>query len=161
MAAFGAYAAVTQVTGNGACSFDYLPAAITLAGVYFFASRSLFYFTMMLRGKLESEERLLILRYEIVSYLLTLLAVVVVAGALSSLAPTGWLAVLLVLAFVGLLTRKIIEEAIAAEDLNKVHLMEAAVTEKRGLAGLVRADRAAGQPASGLGRPAHLSSDGR
>lgn len=128
VAAFGAYAAVVEITGVHSLSVDLLPAAITLAGVYFFASRSLFYFTMFLRGKLESEERLLILRYEIVSYLLTLLASIVIIAAITSLAPTGWAAVVLVLGFVGLLTKKIIEEAIAAEDLNKVHMMESAVT---------------------------------
>ncbi len=126
--AYGAYAAVVQITGVSALSVDFLPAAITLAGVYFFVSRSLFYFTLFLRGKLESEERLLILRYEIVSYLLTLLASVVVVVSIASLTPSGWAAVLFVLGFVGLLTKKIIEEAITAEDLNKVHLMEAAVT---------------------------------
>ncbi len=128
VAAFGAYAAVVRVTGAYALSLDSLPAGITLTGVYFFASRSLFYFTMFLRGKLESEERLLILRYEIVSYLLTLMASIVVIAAITTLAPTGWAAVLFVLGFVGLLTKKIVEEAIAAEDLNKVHVMEAAVT---------------------------------
>ncbi len=128
VSAFGAYAAVVRLTGVSVLSLDLLPAAITLAGVYFFTSRSLFYFTMFLRGKLESEERLLILRYEIVSYLLTLLASVVVIVSIATLAPTGWAAVLFVLGFVGLLTKKIIEEAIAAEDLNKVHIMEAAVT---------------------------------
>lgn len=128
VSAFGAYAAVVRITGVNTLSVDMLPAAITMAGMYFFTSRSLFYFTMFLRGKLESEERLLILRYEIVSYLLTLLASTVVIAAIATLAPTGWAAVLFVLGFVGLLTKKIIEEAIAAEDLNKVHIMEAAVT---------------------------------
>lgn len=128
VAAFGAYAAVVRLTGVYTLSVDSLPAAITLTGVYFFTSRSLFYFTMLIRAKLESEERLLILRYEIVSYLLTLLAALVIVAALAALAPTGWAAVLFVLGFVGLLTKKIIEEAIAAEDLNKVHIMETAVT---------------------------------
>lgn len=128
VSAFGAYAAVIRTTGVYSLSVDSLPAAITLAGAYFFASRTLFYFTMVLRAKLESEERLLILRYEIVSYLLTLLAAVVVVAAITSLAPTGWTAVLFVLGAVGLLTKKIVEEAIAAEDLNKVHIMESAVT---------------------------------
>jgi methyl-accepting chemotaxis protein len=128
VSAFGAYAAVVRITDVGALSVDLLPAAITLAGVYFFTSRSLFYFTLFLRSKLESEERLLILRYEIVSYLLTLLASLVVIVSIAALTPTGWTAVLFVLGFVGLLTKKIIEEAIAAEDLNKVHVMEAAIT---------------------------------
>jgi len=127
-AAYGAYAMVVRLTGAHTLSFDYLPAAITLAVAYFFTSRSLFYFTLLLRSKLESEERLLILRYEIVAYLLTLLATAMVVGAVATLAPTGWMAVLVLLGFVGLLTKRILEEAIAAEDLNKVHVMEAAVT---------------------------------
>ena len=128
VAAYGFYAAVLNLTGVTGMSFDYLPAAISLAVTYFFTSRSLFYFSLLIRSKLESEERLLILRYEIVAYLLTLLATFMVVGALGTLAPAGWAAVLFVLGFVGLLTKKIIEEAIAAEDLNKVHMMEAAVT---------------------------------
>ena len=40
----------------------------------------------------------------------------------------GWLAVLLLMGVLGLLTKRILEEAIAAEDLNKVHMMETALT---------------------------------
>ncbi len=133
IAAFGIYALVLRVSGANGLTLDLLPAGIAYAVAYFFATRTLFYFTLIARSKLESEERLLILRYEIVSYLLTLLASLLALWAVSSLDPAGWTAVLAVLGFVGLLTKKIIEEAIAAEDLNKVHLMESAVTSSMSL----------------------------
>jgi len=127
-AAYGIYALIWRLSGSPGLGLDYLPAAFTLAGIYFFSSRALFYFTLLLRDKLESEERLLILRYEVVSYLLTIGAAVIVVGAIYLLNPPGWIAVLSVVGVFGLLTKKILEEAIAAEDLNKVHLMETAIT---------------------------------
>ncbi|HEX5004553.1 MAG TPA: methyl-accepting chemotaxis protein [Gemmatimonadales bacterium] len=126
--AYGIFALVWRLSGSPGLGLDFLPAAFTLAGIYFFSSRSLFYFTLLLRDKLESEERLLILRYEVVSYLLTLGASAIIIGALQLLSPPGWAAVLAVIGVFGLLTKKILEEAIAAEDLNKVHLMETAIT---------------------------------
>ena len=128
MAAFGIFALVWRLSGSPSTGLDFLPAAFTLAGTYFFLSRALFYFTLLLRDKLESEERLLILRYEVVAYLLTLGAAAIVVGAIQVLSPPGWAAVLAVVGVFGLLTKKILEEAIAAEDLNKVHLMETAIT---------------------------------
>jgi methyl-accepting chemotaxis protein len=126
-AAFGVYAGVLRFTGVRAFSLDWLPAGVAFGGAYFFATRILFYFTLLVRDKLESEERLLILRYEIVSYVLSLLAAGLVLAAFRTLDPPGWFAVLIVLGLLGLLTRRIVEEAITAEDLNKVHLMETAV----------------------------------
>ena len=128
MAAFGIFALVWRLSGSPGLGLDFLPAAFTLAGTYFFLSRALFYFTLLLRDKLESEERLLILRYEVVAYLLTLGAAGIVVGAIQVLSPPGWAAVLAVVGVFGLLTKKILEEAIAAEDLNKVHLMETSIT---------------------------------
>lgn len=128
VAAFGIFALVWRLSGTPGLGLDFLPAAFTLAGIYFFSSRALFYFTLLLRDKLESEERLLILRYEVVAYLLTLGASAIILGAIQVLSPPGWAAVLAVVGVFGLLTKKILEEAIAAEDLNKVHLMETAIT---------------------------------
>ena len=54
---------------------------------------------------------------------------------IQTLAPVGWVAVGLALGVLGLLTRKIIEEAIGAEDLNKVHLMETAIASNATLQG--------------------------
>ncbi len=131
--AFLAYAVVMRLTGSPGLSLDFLPAAFTLVGGYFFASRGLFYLTLLIRDKLESEERLLILRYEIVSYLLTIGAVVLVIAALHTLTTAGWVSVLLVLGVLGLLTKRILEEAIAAEDLNKAHLIGAAAASHASL----------------------------
>ncbi len=127
VAAYGFYALVLRLTGVSELTIDFLPAAFTLAGIYFLASRGLFYFTLMVRDKLEPAEQILILRWEIISYLLTLIGAIVVVAAVHLLAPAGWVAVMLVLGGLGLLTKRILEEAIAAEDLNKVHQLESTV----------------------------------
>ena len=62
-------------------SLDFLPAAAILVCLYFFSARSLFYFTLLVRDKLEYVEKILILRWEIISYLLTLIATVVAVAA--------------------------------------------------------------------------------
>src|SRR6185312_12673201 len=97
IAAFGVYALVLQLSGNPTLSLDFLPAGFTLAAMYFLTSRALFYFTLLLRSKLESVEQLLILRWEVVSYLITIIGCLVAVGALRSLAPGGWAAVAVVL----------------------------------------------------------------
>ena len=135
VAAYGPYAAVHYYSGSPPLSVDFLPPAAILVCVYFFASRALFYFTLLVRDKLEYAEKILILRWEIISYLLTLIAAVVAVAAIQTLAPVGWVAVGLAMGVLGLLTRKIIEEAIGAEDLNKVHLMETAIASNATLQG--------------------------
>lgn len=127
VSAYGVFALVLRLSGNPPLSLDFLPAGFTFAAIYFLTSRSLFYFTLLLRSKLESSEQLLILRWEIVSYLITIVGCLVVVGAVRSLAPAGWAAVAIVLAVLGLLTRSILEEAIAAEDLGKVRTTELAI----------------------------------
>src|SRR5262245_24575599 len=135
ISAFGPYAAVHYFTGTPTLSLDFLPAAAILVVLYFFTTRSLFYFTLLVRDKLEYAEKILILRWEIISYLLSLIAAIVVVATIQTLAPFGWVAVGLALGVLGLLTRKIIEEAIGAEDLNKVHLMETAIASNATLQG--------------------------
>ncbi|HET7603729.1 MAG TPA: methyl-accepting chemotaxis protein [Gemmatimonadales bacterium] len=127
VAAFGLYALVQRLTNAPGLGVDFLPAAFTLLAAYFIIGRALFYFTLLIRSKLDVEERLLILRWEIVSYLISMIGVVVIVAAIKALQPAGWLAVLFLLGVLGALTRKILEEAIAAEDLSKVHLMEMAI----------------------------------
>ena len=135
MAAYGAYAAILSMGGGSELTLDFLPAAAILVALYFFISRALFYFSLLIRNKLENAEKILILRWEISSYLLTLIAATVVVTALANLAPVGWVAVALALGVLGLLTRQILDEAIGAEDLNKVHLMEAAIASNATLQG--------------------------
>jgi methyl-accepting chemotaxis protein len=127
LTAYGFYAFVLRLTGVSELTIDFLPAGFTLVAIYFLASRGLFYFTLMVRDKLESAEQILILRWEIISYLLTLIGAIVVVAAVHLLAPAGWVAVMLMLGGLGLLTKRILEEAIAAEDLNKVHQLESTV----------------------------------
>ena len=135
VAAYGAYAAILSLGSSAALTLDFLPAAAVLVSLYFFLTRALFYFSLLIRRKLESAEKILILRWEISSYLLSLIAATIVLAALATLAPVGWVAVGLALGVLGLLTRQILDEAIGAEDLNKVHLMEAAIASNATLQG--------------------------
>ncbi|MBM4187413.1 MAG: hypothetical protein FJ206_08890 [Gemmatimonadetes bacterium] len=125
--AYGGYAAAVRWIGFGSANLEFLPAIAVLAGSYFFVSRLLFYFSLLVRGKLGPDDRAFLLRWEIVSYLVTLLAAGVVIWAVVSLAPAGWVPVALALIVLGFLTRMLLEEAIAAEDLNKVHLLQATI----------------------------------
>ena len=135
VAAYGAYAAILSLGQSAALTLDFLPAAAVLVSLYFFLTRALFYFSLLIRRKLESAEKILILRWEISSYLLSLIAATIVLAALATLAPVGWVAVGLALGVLGVLTRQILDEAIGAEDLNKVHLMEAAIASNATLQG--------------------------
>jgi methyl-accepting chemotaxis protein len=135
VAAYGAYAAILSLGSSAALTLDFLPAAAVLVSLYFFLTRALFYFSLLIRRKLESAEKILILRWEISSYLLSLIATTIVVAALATLAPVGGVAVGLALGVRGLLTRQILDEAIGAEDLNKVHLMEAAIASNATLQG--------------------------
>lgn len=126
-AAAGVLLAALRLTETRELSLDLLPAAAVLAGAYFLATRGLFYFTLLVRMKIELEDRLFILRWEVVSYLLTLLSTGAILWSLAALTPAGWLAALLAVAGGGLLLRTLVEEAIAAEDLNKVHALAGTV----------------------------------
>ncbi len=139
------------LTRSPELSLDLLPAAAILVCLYFFVSRTLFYFTLLVRDKLEYVEKILILRWEIISYLLTVLASIVIVAAVRALSPVGWIAVSLALGLLGVLTRRILEEAIGAEDLNKVHLMEASIASNATLQGSFGQDPAPRLPACGLG----------
>ncbi len=81
-----------------------------------------------MRAKLEQGEQLLILRYECISFGGTLVATACVVGAVVYWPPLAWLFVLAALGALGLLFKRTIEEAIAAEELNKIHAMEAVIT---------------------------------
>lgn len=135
VAAYGPYAAVLAMGGGAGLTIDLLPAAAILVCLYFFISRALFYFTLLVRDKLEYAEKILILRWEIISYLLTLIATVIIVAGIRTLAPAGWLVVSLALGVLSVLTRRILEEAIGAEDLNKVHMMEASIASNATLQG--------------------------
>src|SRR5436190_12209667 len=69
----------------------------------------------------------MIVRYEVIAYAATLLAVTIFVGAVVAWSFGAWILVGLVLTFLGLLLKQMIDEAISAEELNKVHAMEAVI----------------------------------
>lgn len=129
VAAYGVYAAIVQVSGVApGLHVETLPALFFFGLAYFVFSRLLFYFSLLLRAKLEQSERLLILRYECISFGATVIAAGSALGTMAYWPPLAWPFAAAALGALGLLFKKTIEEAIAAEELNKVHAMEAVIT---------------------------------
>ncbi len=133
VAAYGVYAAalhwLDMPNGAPVLSIELLPGLAGYALAYFVFGRVLFYFTLIIRAKLEPSERLMIVRYEVIAYAATLLAATIFVGAVVAFVDVGaWILVSLVLTFLGLLLKQMIEEAISAEELNKIHAMEAVIT---------------------------------
>lgn len=97
--------------------------------IYFAASRLLFYFSLLFRGKLTPNERMVLVRYEVVAAALGSLAAVCTAAALAFIPDGGaWIAILAFIILPGMLARALLVEAIASEELRKVAAMEAVIT---------------------------------
>ncbi len=130
--AFGIYAAglhwLDMPNGAPVLNIELLPVLAGYALAYFVFGRLLFYLTLIIRAKLEPAERLMIVRYEVITYAATLLAATIFVGAVVAWSFGAWILVGLVLIFLGLLLKQMIEEAISAEELNKIHAMEAVIT---------------------------------
>src|SRR3989475_319055 len=130
LGAYGVYAGalrLSNVTTPG-LHVELIPALFFFCLAYFVISRLLFYFALIIRGKLEQHERLLILRYECIGYGATVIATGIVVGTVSYWPPLAWVFVAAALGALGLLFKHTLEEAIAAEELNKIHAMEAVIT---------------------------------
>jgi methyl-accepting chemotaxis protein len=140
LALFGAYGfyawfAVIGDAGNaGRITTDVIPAVALLLSAHFLFSRGLLYCTLLIRDKLYADERSLILRYEVIAFGAGTIAVLVSLITIASVGWTGWLVVAFVLVFAGLLLKRILEEAVAAEELNKIHAMEQVVSSDANLA---------------------------
>src|SRR5437660_1090181 len=129
VASFGVYAASVRLSNAApGLHVELIPALFFYALAYFIISRLLFYFALIIRGKLEQDERLLILRYECIGYGATVIATGIVVGTVSYWPPLAWVFVGAALGALGLLFKHTLEEAIAAEELNKIHAMEAVIT---------------------------------
>lgn len=138
---YGFFAWATHVLGaNGGAATgpEFIPAMTLFLLAHFLVSRSLLYFSLLVRGKLLAEERNLILRYEVLTYGAGATAVAVIVTALQVLGWMGTSIVGAVLLFAGLLLRRIIEESIAAEELNTILAMEQVIASDRGLAEAIR-----------------------
>jgi methyl-accepting chemotaxis protein len=130
IAAFGAYAwaSVSMAAGGSGINSETLPALALFVFAYFVTSRLLLYFTLIVRDKLVDEEKSLILRYEVIAFGAGSIGVLIILVTVTNLKPVGWLVVAVVLALSGLLLKRILEESIAAEELNKILAMEQVVS---------------------------------
>ena len=130
IAAYGLYAlAVTLTDASNPLSREAVPALAILVLGYFAAWRSLFYYTLLIRGKLSGDERLLILRYEIIAGGLIILAAAITVFTISQLPNwISWLFIFTPMCLAGVMFKSILEEAIQAEELNKLHAMDAVIT---------------------------------
>jgi methyl-accepting chemotaxis protein len=130
VSAFGVYAwaSVSMAAGGGGISAETFPALALFIFAYFVSSRLLLYFTLLVRDKLLDEEKSLILRYEVVSFGAGTIGVFIILLAVTNLRPLGWAVVGIVLALAGMLLKRILEESIAAEELNKILAMEQVVS---------------------------------
>jgi len=130
LSSYGVYAwAVISLNGGEAgLTTDTLAALSLFMLAYFVASRMLLYFTLLLRDKLVDEEKSLILRYEVIAFGASAIAVALILLTVLNLSPIGWGVVGLVLLGAGLLVKRILEESIAAEELNKILAMEQIVS---------------------------------
>ena len=134
VAAYGVYAFVLEAADipPQAHSAIVLP-LFAFALTYFLISRALFYLSLLVRGKLELGERMLILRYEMLAYFATLIGTSSVVAVVLAWPPIVWLFVAPVLVGLGLLLKMMLEEAVSAEELNKIHAMEAVITSNLSL----------------------------
>lgn len=135
-AAYGFYAWAAwsiDPSNPGATGPEFIPAMTLFFVMHFLFSRGLLYFSLLMRGKLLPDERSLLLRYEVLTYGAGAAGVGVLIGALQLVGMAASAVVALVLAFGGLLFKRIIEESIAAEELNTILAMEQVVSSDRGL----------------------------
>ena len=129
LSAYGLYAFVAVSTDAATTmSADALVSAIVLIFSYFFLSRALQYFTLLYRDKLGEEEKSLILRYEVIGFGASTVAVGIIALSVLHLPPAGWAVISVMLIFAGWLLKRILSESIAAEELNNIHAMEQVVS---------------------------------
>ena len=130
ISAFGAYAwgSVSIAGGNSGFTAETFPALALFVFAYFVTSRLLLYFTLLIRDKLVDEEKSLILRYEVIAFGASTIGIAIVLMTVTTLKPSGWLVVGIVLILSGLLLKRILEESIAAEELNKILAMEQVVS---------------------------------
>jgi methyl-accepting chemotaxis protein len=135
IAAYGLYAAAGVASGaSTAASAEGLPALALFVVAHFLISRALLYFTLALRSKLLEDEKSLLLRYEIVGFGVKAVGVAIAVLTVTHLGRVGWAVVALVLLSAGALLKRIFEESIQAEELNKILAMEQVVTSDVGLA---------------------------
>src|SRR3712207_1543619 len=135
VASYGIYAGATVASGaSTAASAEGLPGLVVFIFAHFVVSRALLYFTLALRSKLLDDEKSLLLRYEIIGFGVKAVGVAIAVLTVTHLGRVGWAVVAIVLTAAGALLKRIFEESVQAEELNKILAMEQVVTSDVGLA---------------------------
>jgi methyl-accepting chemotaxis protein len=135
-AAYGLYLGFARLTGSpmtGELTADALPALAVFLFAHFVLGRALQYYSLLARGKLLPDDRSMILRYEVMVFGASAVAVAVILLTLSNVRRSGWPVVALALGFAAVLLKRILEEAVAAEELNRIHAMELVVSSDAGM----------------------------
>ena len=128
--AYGLYAAIAlqgPAAAAGELTAETIPGVAVFLLAYFVLSRALQYYTLLVRDKLFPEERALILRYEVIVFVASSGVVLVILLTIANVGRMGWLILALALLFAGMLWR-ILEEAVAAEELTRIHAMDLVVS---------------------------------
>jgi methyl-accepting chemotaxis protein len=129
VASYGIYAAASVASGPGtAASAEGLPAFVLFIFAHFLISRALLYFTLALRSKLLDDEKSLLLRYEVIGFGVKAVGVAIAVLTVTHLGRVGWAVVAVLLMAAGALLKRIFEESVQAEELNKILAMEQVVT---------------------------------
>jgi methyl-accepting chemotaxis protein len=130
-AAYGVYAFVAlRLTGgtSGTLAPDAIPAIAIFFLAHFVLNRAALYATLLTRNKLLPDEQSLILRYEVIVFIASMVASVAILAALAFVGKTGWIVIGVLLLFGAMLLRRILEEAVEAEELNRIHAMDMVVS---------------------------------
>ena len=130
-AAYGAYAALTVRLPTGSPG-EFVPETVPAIAVFFIVhfvlNRAVLYGSLLTRRKLMPEEQALILRYEVIVFFASAVAAVSMLVAIALLGKAGWIVIAILFVFVGMLLRRILEEAVAAEELNRIHSLDTVVS---------------------------------
>jgi methyl-accepting chemotaxis protein len=130
-AAYGVYAMVAlRIPGAtaGTLSSESIPAIVVFFLAHFILNRAALYATLLTRNKLLPDEQALILRYEVIVFIASMVASVAILAALAHIGKTGWAVLAVLLLFAAMLLRRILEEAVEAEELNRIHAMDTVVS---------------------------------
>lgn len=130
-AAYGIYALTAmRIPGatTGTLTAESVPAIAIFFLAHFILNRAALYATLLTRRKLLPDEQALILRYEVIVFIASMVASVAILAALSYIGRTGWIVLAVLLLFGAMLLRRILEEAVEAEELNRIHTMDNVVS---------------------------------
>lgn len=129
-AAYGVYALVSvrTQTDPGAFVPEGAPAIAAFFLAHFILNRAALYATLLTRNKLMPEERALILRYEVIVFFASIVATIALLLAIAQIGVTGSIVIAAFLLIAGIVFRRILEEAVAAEEMNRIHAMDMVVS---------------------------------